>query len=225
MKKIFAILMALCLFCGVALAETTEINWADVAAALEQSGVDGDFVSFDEVAVKLWLPGDLSPYAELSRLQPNCKAVYDGARIEVIRYFPSKTIKETTTEEEYRATIDELGRIMSNNMALIAKKWPGKKVSISVTGGRDSMTTLACTNGNYDKYSYFSYISNDDEAVDAYAAKDILKSLGLEHELYRIPDEWDGYKDIDLFEKIMECNAGCIGKNNRNDLKKRKSTS
>ena len=169
----------------------------------------------------MWLPGDLSPYAELSRLQPNCKAVYDGARIEVIRYFPSKAIKETTTEEEYRATIDDLGRIMSNNMALIAKKWPGKKVSISVTGGRDSMTTLACTNGNYDKYSYFSYISNDDEAVDAYAAKDILKSLGLEHELYRIPDEWDGYKDIDLFEKIMECNAGCIGKNNRNDLKKR----
>lgn len=169
----------------------------------------------------MWLPGDLSPYAELSRLQPNCKVVYDGNNVTVTRYYPTRKIEETTTEEEYQKTIEELGRIMSNNMTLIAKKWPDKKVSISVTGGRDSMTTLACTNGNYDKYSYFSYISNDEESVDAYAARDILGALGLKHELYKIPDEWEGYQDIDIFEKIMECNAGCIGKNNRNDLKKR----
>ena len=169
----------------------------------------------------MWLPGDLSPYAELSRLQPNCKAVFDGKKLEVSRYYPTCKIEETSTEEEYQRTIRELGRIMSNNMELIAKKWPDKKISVSVTGGRDSMTTLACTNGNYEKYSYFSYISNDEESVDAYAAKEILTSLGLKHELYIVPDEWDGYKDIDLFEKIMECNAGCIGKNNQNDLKKR----
>lgn len=169
----------------------------------------------------MWLPGDLSPYAELSRLQPNCKAVYDGEKLTVTRYYPTRKIRETTSEEEYRATIKKLGKVMSNNMELIAKKWPDKKVSISVTGGRDSMTTLACTNGYYDKYSYFSYISNDEESVDAYAARDILKSLGLKHELYRIPENWKGYEDLDVFEKIMECNAGCIGKNNRNDLKKR----
>ena len=169
----------------------------------------------------IWLPGDLSPYAELTRLQPNCKAVFDGENLAVTRYYPVKKIQETTTKAEYEATIKELGRIMSNNMSLIAKKWPDKKVSISVTGGRDSMTTLACTNGNYDKYSYFSYISNDEESVDAYAARDILKSLGLQHELYQIPEDWEGYRNLEVFEKIMECNAGCIGKNNRNDLKKR----
>lgn len=169
----------------------------------------------------MWLPGDLSPYAELLRLQPNCKAVYNGNNISVSRYFPTRKIEETKTEEEYQKTINELGRLMSNNMTLIAKKWPDKKVAISVTGGRDSMTTLACTKGNYDKYSYFSYISNYDESVDAYAARDILKSLGLKHEIIQIPDEWEGYQDIDAFEKILECNAGCIGKNNRNDLKKR----
>ena len=169
----------------------------------------------------MWLPGDLSPYAELTRLQPNCKAVFDGENLAVTRYYPVKKIQETTTKAEYEATIKELGRIMSNNMSLIAKKWPDKKVSISVTGGRDSMTTLACTNGNYDKYSYFSYISNDEESVDAYAARDILKLLGLQHELYQIPEDWEGYRNLEVFEKIMECNAGCIGKNNRNDLKKR----
>ena len=39
--------------------------------------------------------------------------------------------------------------------------------------------------------------------------------------MYQIPDEWEGYQDIDIFEKITECNAGCIGKNNWNDVKKR----
>ena len=38
-----------------------------------------------------------------------------------------------------------------------------KKVSISITGGRDSTTTLACANGLYDRFHYFSYISNEAE--------------------------------------------------------------
>lgn len=168
-----------------------------------------------------WLPGDLSPYDELKRLVPNCKATFtdDQKQIAVERYYPTHKIVES--EEDYEKTIKELGRIMSNNMELIAKKWSDKKVSISVTGGRDSMATLACTNGQYDKYSYFSYISNDEESVDAFAARDILKSLSLNHELIRIPEEWEGYSDIDVFKKILECNAGCIGANNSNDVKKR----
>ena len=66
MKKIFAILMALCMFCGVAMAEAaTELNWDEIAPIIEQSGVAGDFVTFDEIAVKIWIPSDLQP-AELT---------------------------------------------------------------------------------------------------------------------------------------------------------------
>ena len=50
--------------------------------------------------------------------------------------------------------------------------------------------------------------------------KRILVHLGLEHELYEIPEKWDGYKDLPVFKKVMECNNGCIGANNTNDLKK-----
>ena len=110
---------------------------------------------------------------------------------------------------------------MSNTMECIAKKWNDRKTSISVTGGRDSMTALSCANKVYDKFSYFSYISNVDESVDADAAKKILDHLGLKHELYVIPEEWDEYKNIEVFKKIMQCNAGCIGENNLNDVKKR----
>lgn len=170
-----------------------------------------------------WLPGDLSPFEELKRLQPNFAAYYTKniGEISMKRYFPYEKIDETTSDVEYEQTIKELGEIMSNTMRLIGDKWTDKKVSISVTGGRDSMTALACANGNYEKFSYFSYISNMDESVDAYAAKDILKHLDLEHEIYKIPDECEEYKNLEVYKKIMECNAGCIGANNLNDVKKR----
>lgn len=170
-----------------------------------------------------WLPGDLSPFPELRRMQPNCAGVYaeSSGEINVKRYYPFHEVEETKTEEEYQETIKELGRIMGNTMKCIADKWPDKKVSVSVTGGRDSMTALSCANGIYDRFSYFSYISNIDESVDAEAAEKICSYLGLRHELYRIPDEWEGYEHLDVFKKVMECNAGCIGENNTNDLKKR----
>ena len=168
-----------------------------------------------------WLPGDLSPFDELKRMVPNHFGSYEKKQnsIEVVRFYPTEKIVETKTQEEYENTIHELGNIMSNTMECIAKKWPEKKVSISVTGGRDSMTALSCANKVYDKLHYFSYISNVDESVDAYAAKEILAHLGLEHELYEIPENWDGYKDLPVFKKVMECNNGCIGANNTNDLK------
>lgn len=170
-----------------------------------------------------WLPGDLSPFKEMSRMVPNCAGKYSMAKksISIKRFYPTKKIEEVSTEEEFEEIIHSLGDIMSRNMELIAKKWPEKKVSISVTGGRDSMTCLACTKNSYDKYHYFSYISNYDESVDADAAKKILDHIGLEHELYVIPGEYEEYKNIEAFRKVMECNAGCIGHNNENDVKKR----
>lgn len=170
-----------------------------------------------------WLPGDLSPFKELHRMQPNCCGEYfcDSSKIFVRRYYPNYKVSEVSDEKSYESIIHELGRIMHNNMELITKKWPDKKVSLSVTGGRDSMTALSCANGLYDKLNYFSYISNYDESIDAYAAKEICGKLGLNHELYEIPEESSIYENIKVFKKVMECNAGCIGSNNINDLKKR----
>ncbi len=170
-----------------------------------------------------YLPGDLSPFEELRRTVPNNKIIIDiAAKSEsAARYYPTKEVKEVKTSEEYEDVIRELGRVMHNTMEMISRKWPEKKVSISVTGGRDSMTALSCANGLYDKFSYFSYISNYPESVDAVAAKKICDHLGLEHEVYTIPEESEDYANLDAFEKVMACNHGCIGNNNRNDLKKR----
>ena len=59
MKKILAVLMVLCLFACSAMAEVAEVNWSDVEEAVAE--VPGDFYTFDEIAVKLWIPEGLDP--------------------------------------------------------------------------------------------------------------------------------------------------------------------
>ncbi len=67
MKKLFALVLALCLLCGcTALAETAtnEITWEDVAPIVEAGNVTGDFYTFDQLSVAIWIPTGMVP-AEL----------------------------------------------------------------------------------------------------------------------------------------------------------------
>lgn len=169
-----------------------------------------------------WLPGDISPFPELRRLVPNHYIFLEPDGNEtVIRYFPEKPIEENPDPNAFSDTINWLSNVLHETLSLYSRKWSDKEVAISVTGGRDSTTTLACANGLYDKFSYFSYISNEPEKVDAIAARDICRKIGLEHEIYTIPDKDSEFHDIDAFAAVLECNAGCIGKNNANDVRKR----
>ena len=169
-----------------------------------------------------WLPGDLSPYSELKRLVPNHYIhLNTDDKLETIRFFPKESINENPGPEAFTATITWLSETLHETLELYTKKWPDKCVAISLTGGRDSTTTLACANGLYDKFKYFSYISNEAEKVDAFAAKEICQKLGLEHEIYEIPQCDNELQDVDAFAAVLECNAGCIGKNNPNDVRKR----
>ena len=65
MKKLVALLMALCLLGSCALAETTQLDWPDVEKVLEQQGLKGEFYTLNAVNVKLWVPEDLKPVEEL----------------------------------------------------------------------------------------------------------------------------------------------------------------
>ena len=64
MKKLFALVLALCLLCGcTAMAETAtnEITWEQVVPAIEAGNVTGDFYTFDEIAVAIWIPTGMVP--------------------------------------------------------------------------------------------------------------------------------------------------------------------
>lgn len=169
-----------------------------------------------------FLPGDRSPFIELRRVVPNffytCKVT--DTEFSFKRYYPLSKIEEIT-DSQYENVLKDIAQTLENSLLLITKKWPNKKAAISVTGGRDSTTTLAAAHSVYDDLSYFSYISKDTEKIDAEAASVICNYLGLEHTIYTIPEESDLYKDIEVIKKILESNAGCIGHNNLNDVKKR----
>ena len=163
------------------------------------------------------LPGDLSPYKQFKRLIPNHYAKYENNSWNVERFFP--VTDDALFDLSYEKLIDKSADILSESMKIIHQKW--NRPSISLTGGCDSKTTLSCTNGVYDKYSYFSYTSSDSESVDAQAASKICKMLNVPHKIYEISNDDADYADISALREIMEYNSGSIGKNNANDVRKR----
>ena len=64
MKKLIAILISLCLMLAAAGAfaetATTEMSWETVEPLLETYGLEGDFETFDEVAVQIWIPSSMT---------------------------------------------------------------------------------------------------------------------------------------------------------------------
>ena len=63
MKKILAVIMALCMMLSVAALaeEPVALNWEDFEPALEAGGVTGQFYTFDEIDIKMWLPDGINP--------------------------------------------------------------------------------------------------------------------------------------------------------------------
>ncbi len=160
------------------------------------------------------LPGDLTPFKELKRLTPNCYAYLDNVNLTIKRFYTPQKLNISNDD-----IADSSAEILHKNMELITKKW--NKPAISCTGGCDSKTTLACTSGLYDKFYYFSYISNDSEKVDAEAAKTIVNAFGQQHNTYVIPESDNEFSDIEATRAILMWNNGNICENNHNDVRKR----
>ena len=60
MKKLFALMLALCLLCACTALAENEITWEQVAPMLEANGITGEWVTFDEIAVKIFVPAGLT---------------------------------------------------------------------------------------------------------------------------------------------------------------------
>ena len=55
MKKLVVLILALCMLCSAAFA--ADLNWSDVEEAASQ--IAGEFKTFDEISVKIWIPDTL----------------------------------------------------------------------------------------------------------------------------------------------------------------------
>lgn len=160
------------------------------------------------------MPGDLTQFKKVKRLIPNHELMIADDKWEVKRfYWPSKQV---ISQEEICDNVIEL---MRNNLQLIAEKW--ERPAISLTGGCDSKTTLACANGLYERFLYFSYISSPQESVDAKAAEEISHSLGLKHKTHVISEHDEDFRDLDTHKALLYHNTGSMCRNNANDIRKR----
>ena len=162
------------------------------------------------------LPGDLTQFKEVKRLVPNHYICLDKNRkIDTKRFFWPSIQNKSRNQ-----IVKEASEILNKNMKLISEKW--EKPAISMTGGCDSKTTLACTKGLYDKFAYFSYISSESEEVDAIAAHKICKALGQDHVIYNIPQQDSEQTLIEETREILLWNTGNLTPINRNDVRKRR---
>ena len=156
-----------------------------------------------------YLPGDLSPFKELKRIGANVYICCDQNRnFTVNRFYPTRPLDIKTTEEEYEKGIEQAYEILHKNIELASMKWPNSAISLS--GGTDSKTTLACANGLYDRFSYFSFQSKDTEITDSNAAREICDKIGLKHDIYPIPAENSEIEDYDELKAIIVHSYGYI---------------
>lgn len=166
-----------------------------------------------------YLPGDLSPFKEIKRIGANVYLNCDSEKnVTIHRFYPVRPLVFCQTKEDYERRIKEAYDILKKNIELVSKKWPNSAISLS--GGTDSKTTLACANGMYDRFKYFSFQSKDTEVIDSEAAHSICKKLGLQHDIYPIPKDSNEIEDYDDLKAIIVHSYGYIGGLAENEIRK-----
>lgn len=112
-KKLFALMLAGTMVLGGSypvLAEETEaneINWEDVAPAVEEAGWEGDFVTFDEIAVQIFVPDVLLPTELTDEDREQGYIGYYMTEDETAAVSVMYVDMESTTMEEYQAYLEE----------------------------------------------------------------------------------------------------------------------
>lgn len=157
------------------------------------------------------LPGIATPFSQVKRLSPNHYILVENS-VEQCRFYTPHVVGEADVTAKVTA-------LLCKTMTLISQKWA--RPAISLTGGCDSKTTLACACDNYDKYTYFSYDSQKNERPDALAAAQICRALGLPHTFYKIPYEDADIENIEAIRAVLLWNGGNVRYNNANDVRKR----
>lgn len=166
----------------------------------------------------VFFPGDLTQYEELTRVVQNHIHYYDGSVVRIERFYPLQALETTRDEKAYKKLVENVCDILKNTMKLAGEKWGN--AAVSLTGGMDSKTTLACTNGHYDQFKYYSYVSMQGDKIDADAARIISKCVGIPHEVYTISEDDSDFDRLKIHREILQHNNGGY-RVNPNDVRKR----
>ena len=148
MKKLIAILISLCLMLSAAGAfaetATTEMSWETVEPLLETYGLEGDFETFDEVAIQIWIPSSMTR-SELTQEDVDKGFIAhfldedQTAQVSVVY-----VDVDGTTLEEYEKMLPDYG--VSDIEELVINDIPALSYTVEET---DSVTIAFETEGGY----------------------------------------------------------------------------
>ena len=148
MKKLIAILISLCLMLAAAgaFAETAtpEMSWETVEPLLETYGLEGDFETFDEVAIQIWIPSSMTR-SELTQEDVDKGFIAhfldedQTAQVSVVY-----VDVDGTTLEEYEKMLPDYG--VSDIEELVINDIPALSYTVEET---DSVTIAFETEGGY----------------------------------------------------------------------------
>ena len=148
MKKLIAILISLCLMLAAAGAfaetATTEMSWETVEPLLETYGLKGDFETFDDVALQIWIP------SSMTRLELTQEDVDKGFIAHFLDEDQTAQVSvvyvdvDGTTLEEYEKMLPDYG--VSDIEELVINDIPALSYTVEET---DSVTIAFETEGGY----------------------------------------------------------------------------
>jgi hypothetical protein len=124
-------------------------------------------------------PGNHTPYIRTRLLTPN--TFYDVAQAKVVRFWPRRKIEPRTAKEA-------ADLVLSCTTTALKRVAPGKRLSLSVTAGIDSRTTLALAVHSGVLFDGYTYDRGKNTLIDCAVGRELARIAGIEHHLVRVPD-------------------------------------
>lgn len=158
-----------------------------------------DFVGRDDYQVAIrCFPGVLTPYPHVAILTPN--TLLDLENVTVERFFPRVPLKTGRLDTDL---IDEVSELLKSQATLLDVS---HELSLSITGGMDSRTTLAALRDVSESVFCYSYFAKENQRPDNEVASRLCRSVGLDHVLYRVDEDSIG-DDIESYMEVWRKNT------------------
>gem|GEM_PF-2008316 len=139
----------------------------------------GGEIQRQDLPFRYGYPGNHTPYVRTRLLTPN--TFYDVAQAKVVRFWPRRKIEPRTAKEA-------ADLVLSCTTTALKRVALGKRLSLSVTAGIDSRTTLALAVHSSIPFDGYTYDRGKNTVIDCAVGRELARIAGIEHHVVRVPN-------------------------------------